>query len=137
MQKKIPVLNWYDKRRLTVNLRKLMRKRKATGNYRSFTTMRLGDKWAKKLNPGDVVAISISDDPAQPHIIGYGEVGRVTKTSIICLEEYDLANNLGAKSVMDVYADMRRAYGDESVDLTSSITVIELTVPVEKPRGRK
>ena len=132
------VLNWYARdKKLTRGLRKLLSKRKVTENYRSFVTIRHGSKWADKLNPGDTVAISISDDPQKPSIIGYAEVGSVKKVILFNLGSLDhslkedLKDNIGAKDWSEVLIDMRSVYGNH-VGLYDTISIIRLVAPVEK-----
>ncbi len=119
------VLNWYAKnRRLIAGLKKKLHTKEL---FDPFVTMRLGPKWANKLNPGDRVAISVSDNPEKPNIIGYAEVVRVSKYLIFFLDKHpeDLAKNIGAKSWSQVLLDMQSVYGP-SVNLYSTISIIEL-----------
>ena len=117
-------------KRLTSGLRKLFKKRKASEIPPTFVTMRLGTKWADKLNPGDKVAISISDDSAKPNIIGHARVRMVKKCVIFQMssEDEDLQNNIGAKNWHQVVDDMQSVYGGAVVSLDSIITIIEFMV---------
>lgn len=129
---KVPVLNWYARpKRLTRGLRKLFRGKIKTivegrEKFPSFITIRLGPKWASKLNPGDRVAISISDDPNKPNIIGYAEVGDVSKKTLFFMESKDLEKNIGAKAFRELFMDLQSVYGS-GVSVFSTISIIDLS----------
>ena len=118
------VLNWYEiPQRFTRGLRKFFQKR-AGG---SFITLRHGSKWADKLNPGDKVAISISNNPAKPNIIGYAIVQEVRKVILFYLRDEELTSNIGAKTRDDVWVAMNTAYAPKTVGLYDTVSVIKLT----------
>lgn len=124
---KTPVLNWYAKDpKLTKGLERAVRQSVLDGNRRSFATFRLGGKWARKLNPGMKVAISISDNSRKHKIIGYAVVISVAKKYLIDLSNQDLRQNIGAKNIVDVLYAMRQVYKPKSVVEHSLVTVIEL-----------
>ncbi|MBI2676948.1 MAG: hypothetical protein HYX21_03340 [Candidatus Yanofskybacteria bacterium] len=130
---KVKVLNWYDNPKLVKGLRKFFVKRSGNMDCSSFVTMRHGPKWANKLSPGDRVAISISNDLRKPNIIGYAEVGIVKKSIIYWLGfidefERDLVENIGAKTMEGVLADMQSVYGSH-VGIRDVISIIELIGP--------
>ena len=122
MGKETPVLNWYAKEsRLTTSLVDQLNE-----GHKAFSTIRRGNKWADRLNPDETVAISISDDPNFPNVVGYAIVLRVIKTNISILSEENLRNNIGAKNKHQVVEDMRAAYQDNMINEYSLISVIEL-----------
>ncbi len=119
-----PVLNWYAKEpRMVRGLRTAMSKKRGA-EY--FVTLRLGTKWAQRLNPGKKVAISVSDDPGKPNILGYALVVSVAKKELFDLSLDDLRRNIGARNCDQVFQDMQAAYSTRRVFYTSIITVIEL-----------
>ena len=118
------VLNWYgENEQLTEGLNE-----KLTDKKDSFITIRLGNKYANLLNPGDEVAISVSDNPENPNIVGFAKVGVIKKAILIDLQiqEESLEKNIGAKNWDQVLHDMRSVYGHNRVSEFSTITVIEL-----------
>lgn len=121
----IPVLNWFENDKFTDGLRKLFSKRNV-GGIASFVTMRLGPKWANNLNPGQKVAISISNDPENPRIIGNAEVKLVKKSSIAHLSKNDLVKNIGAKTKEAVLKAMQDVYKTKVNYHTDTVSVLEL-----------
>lgn len=95
---------------------------------RWFVTIRLGPKWADKLNPGDRIAISISDNPKRPNIIGHAEVAWVKKGTIDSLTQDELLMNIGAKKAQDVWLDMRKVYNKPIKVGHHTISVLALFV---------
>ena len=124
-----PILNWFEKdQKPTEGLREMVAN--AGNGLQLFTTIRLGVRWANRLRPGSIVAISISNDPAKPKIIGQAKVGVVKKSKIDFLsdEDEDLGHNIGAKSRYQVLRDMKEVYGEDKVGPGSVISIIELIV---------
>lgn len=75
-------------------------------------TIRDGTKYADKLNPGDLVDVSISNNPEEPNVIGRGTVLATKKGTIAFFAgkgEY-LGDNIGAKTWPQVRRDMDRVY---------------------------
>ncbi|MFY9461943.1 MAG: hypothetical protein WAP51_01950 [Candidatus Sungiibacteriota bacterium] len=130
MRKRPMVLNWHAKnKKLTRGLQQLFSGRKGIKLSPHFTTLRLGDKWARRLRPGDRVAISISDDPKKSNIIGYVLVRGTSLNAIPLLRRRDLRNNIGAKTYMGVLRDMQSVYPPkQEVSLFSIVSVLSLTV---------
>ena len=123
----IPVLNWYAKdKKMTAGLRGCFRKRKGK-QKKNFVTIRRGDDWGKGLRPGDTVAISISDDPANPNVIGCAVVVAISLSDISHLEKDALKKNIGAKNWKRVLRDMKEVYGESAVVKSSTVTVMEFT----------
>ena len=122
------LLNWYpSSKRLTSGLKAKVKKSETLIDGKTrFTTVRLGTKWLDKLNPGDYVAVSVSDDPDQPNVIGYALVKSVSKTRLHLMNDNDLKLNIGAKKVERAYQDMQSVYGEDRVNVYSVVTVIEL-----------
>jgi len=125
---KLQVLNWYDMDKYT---RGLIASMQHAGFL--FITSRLGPKWADKLNPHDKIALSISNNPNKPHIIGIVEVVEVSKTTIGQLGESFFGMNVGAKTASGVVRAMRSAYpSGQIIDYGSVVSVIKLkTLPAE------
>ena len=120
MAKKQRVLNWFEKNKdYTKNLEKIL------ASDKTFITIRLGSKWADLLNPGDVVKISVSDNPAKPKIIGKAIVVLLKKVRLIHLSEEDLKINIGAKNIEGVFCALEDVYGTR-VSTRSVISVIGL-----------
>lgn len=123
---KIPVLNWYAKnQKMARGLRKLFEKLRP-GFSKEFSTMRLGDKWADRLNPGRRVAISISDNPRSPHIVGHACVIGVEKKWFCDVTDRDLRKNIGAKQWEEAYKDMGTVYGHKKFGMHSIVSAIRL-----------
>lgn len=118
----IPVLNWYGKDNKMI--KGLANKLKAG---KSFVTIRLGSKWANKLDPLQRIAISISDDPAVNKIIGYARVVLVKKVNIENLSKKDLARNIGAKTKKDVWKALESVYKMRVNYPLAMISVLELS----------
>lgn len=109
----VGVLNWYGRNsKWTRGLRSLFQSARR-GHRRLFTTVRLGSKWANYLSPGNIVAISISDDPKKNDIIGYAEVWTVMKGAMGLLDDELLELNIGAKDWKRARKDMSKVYGEE------------------------
>lgn len=125
---KVDILNWYAKdESMTRGLRRLFRRRRSVvEGKRSFITMRLGPKWANRLNPGARVAVSISDDPKEPNIIGHACVVSAAKRWLIDVPGHELSRNIGAKSIEQIWKDLELVYGPKRVSTSSVISVIEL-----------
>ena len=124
---KMVVLNWYGKNSKWVRgLKKLLRKAKSEGGCTSFVTLRLGPKWANKLNPGQKVVISISDDPAKPEVIGTAEVGTVRKDFLGGVSKKEWEQNIGANNRWDAQRDMEKVYGVKINPMHDFVSVIEL-----------
>ena len=122
------LLNWHSSnKRLIKGLRARVKKSETLidGNTR-FTTVRLGTKWLDKLNPGDYVAVSVSNDLDKPNVIGYALVKSVSKTRLHLMDDNDFKLNIGAKKAFRVFQDMKSVYGDGKVTIYSIVTVIEL-----------
>lgn len=99
-----------------------------------FLTFRLGQKWAKKLSAGDVVAICITNDPQNPtqRLIGYAKVVCLVEAKIRYLKKYYsslIKRNIGAKTWKQAKKDMRKIPGYEGTTKNSVVSVIEL-VPI-------
>ena len=123
---KMKVLNWFPGGRYTKGLKSLFGKKKKRENP-DFRTLRMGPKWANRLNPGDRVAVSISDKPEKPNIIGYTEVIEVSKKIFYILKEKDFINNIGAKSWGQALHDMKAVYGKE-MNIYVVVSVLDLMV---------
>ncbi len=125
----IPVLNWYgDNPDLTEGLVERFEQRGTPeGNIR---TIRLGDKWANLLTPGEIIIVSIMDDQQIPHTIGYARVQRVQKGTLWDLQDNDesLAANIGAKTWNRVLKDMQSVYGkgEDGVGPDSVVSIIDI-----------
>lgn len=122
------IMNWYShNKNLTGGLKTRIKKsRTLIDRETRFTTIRLGTKWLNKLNPGDYVAISISDNPDKPNVIGYALVKSVSKTKLYLMNDSDFKLNIGAKTALKAFQDMKSVYGEKKVDIYSIVTVIEL-----------
>jgi len=124
------VLNWYDNSKFTEGLREIFKKK---GQQPTFITMRLGEKWAKKLIAvpapiGYVVHISISNDPDNPNVIGQAMIESVRLGSVesFVRDRAILEKNIGAKTWRRALKDIAKAYGIPKVSLGMTLTVIEL-----------
>ena len=124
-------LNWYDNGAFTEGLREIFKKKRKT---RTFITMRLGDKWARRLigassSPiGNVINISISNDPEKPNVIGQAMVAsvRVGYVERMTTDRAILAKNIGAKTWRHALKDMANAYDIPKVSPNMILTVMEL-----------
>jgi len=120
---KTPVLNWYAKdEKLTEGLKELFK----TSPPVYFVTIRLGGKWANKLKPGSRVAISISNNPKRPKVIGDASVVAVTKTFVLNIENRDLTRNIGAKEWLQMFKDMKSVYKPGTISTSSVVSVIKM-----------
>ncbi|GEM_PF-6427982 len=117
------ILTWYGRNESwTKELRELIAKKDPSG----FVTMRLGTKWADRLNPGTRIALSISDNPQQPNVIGHARVRTAKKGVIRMLDTVELTNNIGANTREGVLAAMQEVYQDPAINMDSTITVLDL-----------
>jgi len=96
-----------------------------------FITIRLGINWFNKVQPWDMVNISITVDINEPSKIclGQAEVLITIVDTIRSLRESGTAllfNNIGAKNWDEVLKDMKKIYGEDKVTENSTISVIEL-----------
>ena len=122
------VLNWYAKDPAMLSgLREFFI---PPASLRHFATIRLGTKWAQGLDHHDIVAVSISDDPKKPNVIGFAEIKLVLEVKIKDLKLSDLERNIGAKTHVDVVRDMRKVYGKKKVDGNSVVTLLWL-LPIQ------
>ncbi|MDX1607773.1 MAG: hypothetical protein R3251_00985 [Candidatus Spechtbacterales bacterium] len=119
------VLNWFgEDDTLTEGLREEFR---GSLPPRPLKTIRLGTKYANAIEPGDQIAISISDDSNNPNVIGLARVLAVKKGTI----EYfgrtmeGLENNIGAGHWERVLRDMQWVYDKANVKIDSVVTIIE------------
>lgn len=122
---KVHTLNWYAKpKKFTKGLRDLFSIDVKDGEWpRVFVTVRLGNKWAQRLSPGDFVDVAI--DGA---VFGMAKVRKITTMQLNSLTAYDLTHNIGAKTPKAALKDMKKAYGEKAVEPSSTITLIELAV---------
>ena len=127
------ILNWHannDKltRGLKTKLTKIPDFTTSHRKFNRFVTIRLNIKWSDRLNPGDCVSVSISDDTANPNIFGYARVRSVKKTRIAHLTTSDLNKNIGAKTRRQVLSDMQSVYNNGSwlINPATIVSVIEL-----------
>lgn len=135
VMKSIALLNWYDDSRYITGLKEIFAEQKRLKFYTtreelSFTNIRLGFERGNTLNPGDLIAISISNSTENPKIIGYGRIGIIKKGTICSFSKNseDLSKNIGAKNWPDVFRDMCSIYGNDKVDGDSGVTIIEVIV---------
>lgn len=121
---KCAVLNWYAKdKRMVKGLHSLFDGR---GLPKDFVTVRLGPKWADKLRPNQKLAISISDNPSKPKVIGYARVLYVSKKRMVLISGSELRKNIGAKDIIVLLDDMQSVYKQRSIYLHSVVSVIAL-----------
>lgn len=124
MMPKTTVLNWYAKdRRMTRGLEDLFNGR---GLPKDFITFRLGPKWADKLRPNQRVAISISDNPQKPKVVGYARVLSLSKKRMVLISVGELRKNIGVKNLLSLLSDTQSVYKPRSVSLHSVVSVIAL-----------
>ena len=115
------ILNWYGyDENLIPNLRPVFSATLIPGTI--FRTIRLGTKYADSLNPNDLFAICIDNNP-----IGNAQVISIIKGILGVLKEQDedLERNMGAKDWDQVLRDMQQVYGRDKVDSSSVITIID------------
>ena len=123
------ILNWYPRKRSVVEyLKHLFGSEVLESGEDVFVTMRLGSKWADQLYPGDLIAISISENPEQPNILGYAEILETSKTHVGWLRhDEDLAKNIGAKTRIGIAKAMSEIYQKEVLH-TSTVSMLRLKI---------
>lgn len=131
-----PILNWIPIKKNYAGLKEAMQEC-LVAHIPQFRTLRLGSKWADALNPGQRVAISISESPEVPEIIGHAIVLGTRKGIIELLErgKESLELNIGAKTWKKVLEDMREVYngvhGKPMVSRASTVSIIDLLAEKE------
>lgn len=103
-----PILNWTPKKKNFAGLKEALQECELA-HPPHFFAIRLGGKWADVLNPGDRIAVSIADSPAQPNVIGHAIVLSTRKGILELLERERMGLDLhiGAKTWKEVVRDMQ------------------------------
>lgn len=138
-----PILNWTPKKKNFAGLKEALQECELA-HPPHFFAIRLGGKWADVLNPGDRIAVSIADSPAQPNVIGHAIVLSTRKGILELLERERVSLNLhiGAKTWKEVVQDMQAVQNTVQtgykVTKASIVSIVELLAEqdISKRDGR-
>lgn len=126
-----PILNWTPRKKNFTGLKEALQECELA-HPPHFFAIRLGGKWADALSPGDRVAVSVAESPAQPNVIGHAIVLSTRKGVLELLERERMSLDLhiGAKTWKEIVHDMQAVQNAVQsgckVTRASIVSIIEL-----------